>query len=120
MNPEFRKLFGSKGGGGATEFSCGVKAASHGEVPAVAAGAVVQLIVPITTPVPGSLQSVVTANVHVTGGLGIGGPAGRNRAGGREKSVGTNPAGSSPNVTVCGSVGSKFVQSTDSPAWIRI
>ena len=65
-----------------TELSCGVKAASHGEVPAVAAGDVVQLIVPITTPVAASWQFVVIANVQVTGGLGIGGPAGRNKAGG--------------------------------------
>jgi hypothetical protein len=112
MNPEVRKLFGAKGGGGGeTEFTCGVKAASHGFVPAVAAGVVVQLIVPITTPVPGSWQSVVIVNVHGTGALpegggggevedevnvedrtkdgtieppGGGGPAGRYRAGGRE------------------------------------
>src|ERR1700722_16530144 len=105
MNPEFRKLFGLKGGGGgATEFSCGVKAASHGVVPAVAAGDVVQLIVPITTPVPGSWQFVVIASVHVTGGLGIGIPAGGNKAGGSENRVGTKPMGSVPNVTVWGSV----------------
>jgi len=51
-NPEFRKLSAAKaGGGGVTEFVCGLNAASHGVVPAVAVGLVVQLIVPITVPV---------------------------------------------------------------------
>src|SRR5271169_3660629 len=77
MNPEVRKLFGAKGGGGGeTEFTCGVKPASHGVVPAVAAGVVVQLIVPITTPVPGSWQSDVMVNVHGSGALPEGGGGG--------------------------------------------
>jgi hypothetical protein len=84
-NPEFRKLYLIKGGGGGkTEFVCGMNAASHGVVPAVAAGAVVQLTVPITVPVPGSVQSVVITNVHGTGGLGMGGPGAGTRTGGSE------------------------------------
>jgi len=80
-----RKLnFANGGGGGETESPCGVNAALHGLVPAVAGGAVVQLIVAITVPVPGSVQSVVTSEVHGAGGFGIGIPAGGSTAGGSE------------------------------------
>ena len=84
-NPEFRKLnFAKGGGGGETESTCGVNAALHGVVPAVAAGVVVQLIVPTTVPVSGSVQSVVTKEEHGTGGLGMGGPGTGTSAGGSE------------------------------------
>lgn len=84
-NPELMKLNESNGGGGGlTDNSDGLKAALHGVVPAVAAGVVVQLIVAITVPVPGSVQFVVTVEEHEAGGFGIGGPACNNTAGGRE------------------------------------